>query len=237
MIRRKICLAEFPPYIPCDGIRCTSRRNKPLSPGERARAENRRSAQIGPAEFLHKEMSGVRNWPSALAFSLFGDIWERKSGVTQAEVTSSLCWEGRRHWGVRTSPWPQQRGVRAEDKASCQTQHGVRGLPHVSWKEDTAHTEKGLPREHLRMMLLSTGPGRRANSSNRREKGKDSQPKWQGWGRRWLPRCRWWHKFSLDAESPYWLQVFLSHVQPPQSTEGKDDVIKLMMRRRAIRIR
>ena len=27
----------------------------------------------------------------------------------------------------------------------------MRDLPHVSWKEDTAHTEKGLSREHLRM--------------------------------------------------------------------------------------
>lgn len=38
VIRRKICLAEFPHYIPFDGIRCTSPRNKPLSPGERAQA-------------------------------------------------------------------------------------------------------------------------------------------------------------------------------------------------------
>lgn len=104
-----------------------------------------------PENRMHKEMSGVRNWPSALAFNLFGDIWERKSGLTQVEVTSSLCWEGRRHWGVRTSPWPPWGGVRTKDKTSCQTQHGVRDLPHVSWKEDTAHTEKGLPREHPRM--------------------------------------------------------------------------------------
>lgn len=89
-------------------------------------------------------MSGVRNWPSALAFNLFGDIWESKSSLTQAEVRAP-CAE--RAVGTKVSG--PAAGLTKEEseqktKPAVKPSAGVQGPAHVSWKEDSAHTLEGV---------------------------------------------------------------------------------------------